>query len=76
MLLDDKIFVRSSKYRPNPFRVFCKHTLEEVQIKTINSSNKDGQSRSLKWAKFKSDSGRQLTQSMLITDGQYIYVLA
>ena len=75
MLLNDKLYVRSSEYRPSPFKIFDKHTLKPTPDRERYAPVKSD-SRTIKWEKYTSKTERYLGNTPLMTDGNLVYVIA
>ena len=68
--LNGKLYCRAESMKPRPFAILDPQTLEEVK----EELELDKEDQNLEW-KENEDTGRHLTHTPLITDGQYIYVV-
>jgi hypothetical protein len=71
LFLNNKLYCRLESAKPRPFVVLNPITLEE----TKEEVELDKEDQNLEW-KENEDTGRSLTYSPLISDGNYIYVIA
>ena len=71
MYLNGKLYCRSEQMKPKPFVIVNVATLEEEK-EEIEMEKVD---KNLEW-KENEDSGRSLTYTPIITDGNYVYVIA
>jgi hypothetical protein len=72
LLLNDKLYLRTSSIAPKPFIRLDKDTLEEDQKDEIEL---DKEEKNLEW-KENEETGRSLTFTPLFSDGTYIYVIS
>jgi hypothetical protein len=75
MIFDGKIYIRNEKFKPEPFIVVDKDSLQEIKKGQVDFQPKEGQNQSLLW-KGKDEMGRSLEYTPLMTDGHFVYVIA
>lgn len=71
MHLNNKLYVRAEGLKPKPFAVLNSVTFEEEK----EEFELEKEDKNLEW-KSNDDTGRSLTDTPLLTDGTYIYVIA
>lgn len=71
LCLNKKIYCRSENLKPQPFVVINPETLEEEK----EEFELEKEDSNLEW-KENSDTGRSLTFTPLLTDGNYIYAIS
>lgn len=81
MIFDGKIFIRYKELKdrspPVPFVMVDKNTLKEIKMDPeLKFEPKEEDNHSLLWSDRDEETGRSLMYTPLITDGQYIYVIA
>jgi hypothetical protein len=78
MLFKNQLYVRNSEDKPLPFKIYDADTLERVEIEDEEKRYEpaEGETRSLQWTELNEETGRQLGETPLFTDGTFLYVLA
>lgn len=69
--LNGKLYCRAESLKPKPFVVINTQTLEEEK----DEFELDKVDQNLEW-KLSEETGRSLTYTPLLTDGEYLYVIA
>jgi hypothetical protein len=77
MLFKGKLYIRYKELAPAPFVMVDTNTLKKIEMDpALKFEPKEGDKHSLQWKSQDEETGRALTYTPLITDGQYLYVIA
>lgn len=77
MMFDGKLYIRHKELAPAPFVIVDPVTLQEIkQDPEQKYEPKEGDNHSIQWKDQDEETGRALTYTPLITDGQYLYMIA
>lgn len=77
MLFQGKLYIRYKELAPAPFVMVDKDTLEVIKMDPEQTFEpKEGDNHSIQWKDKDEKTGRELTYTPLINDGQYLYVIA
>ena len=77
MLVEGKIYMRSSDYKPAPFVTIECETLQEVKIKPELKFDEQSKDKpTIQWLDANEETGRSLGFSPMFSDGTFIYVIA
>lgn len=77
MLFNDQLYIRHKDLAPAPFVIVDKNTLKEIkQEPELKFEPKEGDHHSIQWKEKDETTGRSLTYSPMICDGQYLYLIS
>jgi len=77
MLYKDELYIRHSGLAPAPFVKVNKNTLKEIKSETEEKYEpKEGDHHSIQWKEKDEKTGRSLTYTPLINDGEHLYVIS